>query len=556
MPWKPSFEGEIPTLGFAMIDWYREMLATPSLMDYKPFELYTEQEDFILRWYAIDPRTGRRLYYRGVIGRPRGWGKSPLLGAIAIGEACGPVVFDGWDANGQPVGKPWKTIRKPLVHIAAVNEDQTDNTWSPLMDMLSEEAPIHDHYTCVPYDSYVDLGWGKIERITSSARGVKGAPSIFASLDQTEEWVQSNGGIKLANVIRSNVGKVGGTSLESPNAYLPGDGSVAEGSAKYWQDIREGRARDDGLLYDHREAPASTDMSDHDSLLEGLRWVYGDSSADPRGCVIHDPPCPPGHADLERNIRTIWDPEMDPQMARSDYLNQIASASDAWVTSQDVKACIPEEGIALADGDVICLAFDGSKGRNKGNPDATALVACRVRDGALFEIRIWQAKQGEKNWMPPLFEVDLFIQMCFDRYKVVGFYADPSGWTEQVARWEAKYGKRLQVKASQNFPIAAWPRGKDSRVYEYLKRLRQAIQNHEVPIDGSPMLYQHLLNARVRKTRFGYLIYKQYPDSPNKIDGAYAATLAYKARTDALAAGISTRIARPTGVRTGRVVVS
>src|SRR5438477_6207666 len=110
MPWKPSFEGEIPTLGFAMIDWYREMLATPDSLEYEPFILYREQEDFILRWYALDPMTGKRAYTRGVLQRPRGWGKSPLLGAIAIGEALGPTLFDGWDADGQPVGKPWSTI--------------------------------------------------------------------------------------------------------------------------------------------------------------------------------------------------------------------------------------------------------------------------------------------------------------------------------------------------------------------------------------------------------------------------------------------------------------
>lgn len=555
MPFKPSFEGEVPTLGFLMIDWYKEYLATPGIVDYQPFELYAEQEDFILRWYELDPATGRRTYYRGVLGRPRGWGKSPLLGAIAIGEACGPVLFDGWDANGQPVGKPWKSIRKPLVHIAAVSDDQTDNTWSPMMDMLREEAPIHEDYTAVPYGSYVDLGWGKIEKITSSARSVKGAPTVFASLDQTEEWVPSNGGPALANTIRSNVGKMGGTSIESPNAFTPGEGSVAEGSAKYWQDIEEGNARDPGLLYDHREAPANTDMSDYDSLLWGLRVAYGDSSNHPDGCVIHDPPCKPGHADLERNIRTIWDPEFDISLARSDYLNQIVKAADAWIDHVTVRNCYDEK-LVLHDGDTIVLGFDGSKGRNRGNADATALIACRVHDGALFEIRVWEPRKGDKDWRAPVFEVDLMVQQVMTRYRVVGFYADPSGWNEQVARWENKYGKRLRVKASQNFPIAAWPRGKDSRVCEYLKRFKLELKNATVKHDGGPYLVKHLLNARVRKTKVGYLIYKAYPDSPDKIDAAYAATMAYKARTDALALGLDRQQSTSTTGKTGRVVIS
>lgn len=563
VPFKPEFEGEVPTLGFQMIDWYAEMLASPDREDYEPFILYLEQEDFVLNWYSLDPKTGRRAYTRGVLGRPRGWGKSPMLGCLAIGEALGPVVFDGWDSNGRPVGKPWKTLRQPIVHIAAVSDEQTKNTWDPMMSMVRETAPVHDHYAITPYDSYMDLEYGQVKRVTSSARTLKGARPVFAVLDQTEEWVPSNGGPKLANVIRSNVGKVGGTSLESPNAYIPGEMSVAESSANYWKDIQEGRTLDDGLLYDHREAPSDTDMGDHDSLLEGLRVSYGDSSADIRGCVLHEPPCAPGHADIERNIRTIWDPAFDPQVARSDYLNQIAEASDSWLQQKPLIACFERYKTCtpLTDGDTVVLGFDGSRGRNKGNPDATALVGCRVSDGLIFEVKIWQAAQGEKDWLPDIFEVDLYLKMVFEKYNVVGFYADPSGWSEHVARWESPkmYGRKLRVKASQNSPIAAWPRGKDSRVTEYLRRLKQAIVNNEIPIQESVMLYRHFLNSRMRKTRLGYQIYKSYPDSPDKIDGAYAAMLAYKARTDALSAGIGQKrhaLGANTTVKRGRVTIS
>lgn len=565
MPWKPTFEGETPTLGFEIIDWYHEMLAAPDEMEFVPFRLYREQEDFIMNWYAIDPaqgiKGGRRQYTRGVLGRPRGWGKSPILGAISIGEACGPVVFDGWDANGQPVGRPWRDFRKPIVHVCACSDDQTDYTWQPIMDMLREDAPIHDHYTAQPYNSYVDLGYGKIERKTSSSRSSKGGKPIFAVLDQTEEWVQSNGGQKLADVTRSNVGKVGGTSLESPNAYKPGDGSVAEDSANFWKDIREGRAQDDGLYYDHREAPPETDLSDHDSLLEGLRVSYGDSSNDPRGCILHDPPCDPGHADLERNIRTIWDPAFDTQTARSDYLNQITHASDSWVYQQSIKRCTQlwtNAGDFIEDGEAITLGFDGSRGRNRGNADATALIGCRVRDGALFEVKVWQAGQRDKDWLPPIYEIDMFLEMAFTRWKVVGFYADPSGYSEHIARWESPkmYGRKLKVKATQEHPIAAWPRGKDSRVTEYCKRLKQAIDNGIIPIqDDASFLLRHLANARMRKTNLGYLLYKAYPDSPDKIDAAYAAVMAYKARTDALSKGI-TGAKTPAKAYSGRGTIS
>lgn len=556
MPWKPSFEGEVPTLGFAAIDWLTEMLAAPDCADYEPFVPYVEQEDFILRWYELNPETGRFKYHRGVLGRPRGWGKSPLLGALAILEGLGPVVPDGWDADGQPVGKPWRTIRTPLIHIAAVSEEQTTNTWDPILEMLREEAPVHDYYPGVePMESFVALGSGRgrIEKRTSAARTIKGAKPIYASLDQTEEWVASNGGVKLANTMRSNAAKVGGRTIESPNAYIPGEGSVAESSASTWHQIRVGKTKDDGLLYDHREAPANTDLSDYDSLLKGLRVAYGDSSGHPDGCVLHDPPCAPGHVDLDRLIRTIWDPSQDVQVSRSDFLNQITHASDSWLSQPEWRAAFNADKV-VEEGEAIALGFDGSRGRNRGNADATALIGCRISDGFLFEIRVWEARMGDKDWMPSLFEVDATVEMAFARWKVIAFNGDPSGWQEPMARWEAKYGKRLKVKASQNQPIAAWPRGKDSRVEMHVETFRRMIANKEIQHDGGPNLTRHVLNARRRVTRTGYLIHKAYPDSPDKIDAAYAAVMALKARTDSLRQGHDR--ARVHVPRRGRVVIS
>ena len=60
MPWKPSEPGEVPTLGWIIIDWISEYLAAPDRGEYEPFVLYPEQEDFVLRFYELDPRTGRR----------------------------------------------------------------------------------------------------------------------------------------------------------------------------------------------------------------------------------------------------------------------------------------------------------------------------------------------------------------------------------------------------------------------------------------------------------------------------------------------------------------
>jgi hypothetical protein len=437
-----------------------------------------------------------------------------------------------------------------LIHIAAVSEIQTSNTWQPLIEMLSE-GPVVDAYPGLePLATMVNLPKGKIEQVTASARSLKGAPTIFASLDQTEEWVPSVGGPHLADTIRTNCAKNGGRTIESPNAFIPGLGSVAEESAAFAEAIQEGRTRSAGWLYDHREWPADTDMSDRDSLVAGLRVSYGDSSAHPDGCVIHEPACPPGHTELEPLIQRIWDPAADVQQCRSDFGNQITHASDSWLSRPEWVGCM-DLGLSLQPKDTIVVGFDGSRGRVRGKADATALVGCRVSDGFLFEIRVWEQPPGQLPrdpetgqpvpWTPNVAEVDAEVRRLFREFNVVGFYADPSGWNTNIAEWEAAFGRRLRLKATRDAPMSVWPRGKDSKVQEYIVRFHDAVVNKELKHDGSSSLTRHVLNARRRPTRSGYLIYKAYPDSPDKIDAAYAAVMAWKARLDAVSQGIQER---------------
>jgi phage terminase large subunit-like protein len=535
VPWKPPEPGAVPSLGYEVIDWIAEFLAAPDRGEYEPFVLYPEQEDFVLRFYEIDPRTGRRKYRRAVLSRPRGWGKSPFLAALACVEALAPVVPAGWDAAGQPVGKPWAEIRTPLVQVAAVSETQTKNTWTPLLEML--QGPAVDEFPGLEVlDTFVNLPRGRIEPITSSARTVKGNRAVFAVLDQTEEWVRSNNGKRLAETMRINAAKIGGSTVESPNAYIPGEESVAEDSAAFWKSIREGRAKDDGLYYDHREAPPETDMAERESLILGLRHAYGDSAADAGG-----------HVDLDVIVATIWDPGTDPQTARADFLNQITHASDAWLSQPEWAGCADPLRV-VADDEPICLGFDGSRKRNRGVTDATALIGCRISDGHLFELGVWEQPDGPAGaeWQVPRVEVDAAVRQAFDRYSVVGFYADPAKWESFVASWEGEFGARLQVKASRDHPCEWWMTGgRAMLIVRATERLHNAVVDREVTHDGSFALTRHVLNARRRVGRSGIQIAKDHPDSPRKIDGAVASVLAYEARADAVAAGVTTEATRP-----------
>ena len=430
MPWKPSFEGERPTLGWYVLDWIEEFLIVPDGPSAgEPLVFTNEQAQFVLKFYEVDRRfsgqaiRGRsmmngRLIRRAVLSRPKGWGKSPLVAALCLVEALGDVVLDGWDADGQPVGKPWADLGfKPKVQVVAVSEDQTTNTWEPLLDMAST-GPVYDAYQIEPLQGFVNVPRGVIEPVTASGTSREGFRPVFNAMDQTESWKPSNGGVKLAATLRRNLAKVNGSSVETPNAFRPGEDSVAEHSFDAERLQAEGKTKiSTGVLFDHREAPPETDPTDEASLRHGLAVAYGES-ADVNG----------GWVSIDRIVADYWDPDTDPQDARGFYLNQITHASDSWLT-QPEWAHVADATKVVADLEQITLGFDGSRGRAKGKPDATALIACRVSDGHLFELGVWEAPDGpgQDEWQPPMAAIEAAIQHAFTKYTVVGAYMDGEG---------------------------------------------------------------------------------------------------------------------------------
>lgn len=541
MPWKPSHRGERPTLGWLVLDWIAENLIVPDGPSAgEPLVFTAEQAMFILKLYEVDPKfrgppirgralTNGRLVRRSVFSRPKGYGKSPQNAALCLAEALAPVVLDGWDTDGQPVGREWRTLGfKPKVQIVAASEDQTANTWEPCLEM-ARNGPVYDSYDIEPMETFINVPRGRVEAVTSAAMSREGFRPVFAAMDQTESWTTSNGGVKLAATIRRNLGKVNGCSVETPNAFEPGVGSVAENSFAAVGAQDAGLTKlGVGMLFDHREAPPDTDPSNEESLRAGLVYAYGDA-ADVNG----------GWVNLDRIVAEYWDPDTDPQDARRYYLNQITHASDSWLAQPEWSARFEMKHVA--DRDMITLGFDGSRKRHRGVTDATALIGCRVDDGHLFEIGVWEEPTGPagNEWEVPTVEVDAAVRSAFERWNVVGFFADPAKWEGYIAQWEASYSSRLLVKSSRNHPIEWWMLGgRSTLTVRALEQFHSAVIDGEMTHDGSHLLTKHVLNARRRVSTSGLQIAKAHPDSPHKIDAAVAAVLAWQARLAAVAAGV------------------
>lgn len=511
MPWRgPEFEGDFPSLGWGVLEFIEDTLRVPDgPLVGKPLRLTDEQATLLIRFYALDPHTGRRVYRRAAVRRPKGWGKSPFLAAVSWAEFVGPVIFDGWDASGEPVGIQHGS---PLVQVAAVSEDQTFNTYGALYGMASDSPAVDELRIDIGLTRIVQRdkpGRCRLMPVTASAGTREGEPTTFAVLDETHLWLPSLGGLRLAGTLRRNVAKGNGTSFESTNAHRVGEDSVAEAT------LLAADKGEKGLLYDAVEASliqGSVKEASDEELMEALGDAYGDSIWVP----------------LERLVDEIRDSATTEADARRYYLNELVADElaafdlDAWK-----KLAHPE--IVVADGEQITLGFDGSVRR-----DSTALFATSVAGGHQWEVGVWE-HDGTPGWRVPHDEVTAAVAEAFDRWDVWRLYADPPYFEGPIAEWAGRHGKERVIE---------WWTNRTRAMASALRGWDEAIRAGTLTHDGETILTQHVGNARRHEERSRdsdgralWTIRKDGRDSPRKIDAAMAACLSWEARSDAIAAG-------------------
>jgi phage terminase large subunit-like protein len=530
------------SLGWLAIWWIETFCVHgPGDVQGQPVVLDDEFAGFILDVYAVDDE-GRRNYDSAFISRAKGRAKSELAGFIVLFEAFGPCRFGGFATGnetyslhdftyeyqaGEPLGIE---VVAPVIRCLATEEGQAGNTYDNVYFNLSE-GPLAEG---LPRDAagltrIFIPGGGEIIPSTASNSSKDGGKESFVVFDETHLYLLPQ--LKrMYQTVRRNLAKRKAAepwSLETSTMYMPGENSVAEETHNLAKAIAEGKTKRQRLLFDHREADPDIDLTNEAEVRAGLVEAYG-----PFAEIM----------DLDRIISEIYDPRNDPQDSRRYYFNQPTSSKDAWLSAPEWNACTSVQEVAKND--EITLGFDGSRKRSRGVADATALVGCRVSDGYLFEIKVWEQPDGPagEDWEVPTADVDYEVRKAFESYNVVGMFADPARWESYVAQWESDFGKKLKVKSTSAHPIEWWMTGNRSYlVVRALEQFHAAVVDKELIHDGSRALTRHILNARRRVGRSGMSIAKEHPDSKNKIDAAIAAVLAYQARLQALSKGEATK---------------
>lgn len=497
------------TLGYEALAWTAKYLQHPNGFRVgKRWQFTREQARFVLWFYAVDTQ-GRWLFHHASRRLAKGSGKSPFAAVMALVELLAPVRFSHFDPS-VPGGCVGRRVSMPWVQIAAVSEKQTENTMRMVRAMAApSNAPLlhRDYSLDVGKTQIFVQPEGKLEVITSSAATAEGAEATFVVGDELEHWTPANGGRELHETLLDNLSKSGSRMLETLNAWKPGVNSAGEATFDDWVLQETGRSKNDSkILYDARQAPFDTDLADYDSLRSALAWVYAD--------------CP--WADLEAIITRIWTRSAEPDASKRKYLNWPTAASNAWVDPQDW-AQMARRDIQVEPGEDIVMFFDGSLSR-----DTTALIGCRMSDGHVFTIGVWEphADHEDDKPMVDVAAVDAMVLAARERWNVVAFFGDVREWESFVkVSWPEVYRDDLQVwavpQSSRHPEPIAWDmRGKDFQFTAAVELTAAEILQHSFTHDGHPLLTEHVYNAVRFEGRYGVTIRKESRSSSKKIDGA------------------------------------
>lgn len=554
---RPAFDGQKCSLGYQVIEWLETYTCHgPGDIQGEPLDMSVdpEFERLVIDCYELDPETGRRLVKRAVDSEPKGRAKSERAGLIGVAEALAEVRFDGWDADGQPVGRP---VKSPFIRCLATEEKQSGNTFQNLAFVMGEWG--HDLHPEIyggikgigDYRSAQNIylpGGGECRSSSSGSASKDGGKETFVVPDEVHLYVLPELRSMYATVMRNLPKRRAAEpwALLTTTACRLGEQSVWEVLEKQY---KQGKL-DKTWLVHHREARGRIDILDKARTIRQLREVYGPAMHPVTGWM-----------DPEDVYRTMLDPNecRDEAEAARYYLNRSMPGSDAWIPKpavEKVEADPAVAGLELVEfhgqrlwmppaGAAISIGLDGSL-----NDDSTVIRGCRMTDGLRFTIGIWEKPDGAAGagWEVPRGEVLERFRWAMRRFRVSRAYCDPHEWRTDIDG----LAKEFNPVDPKDAIVAPWATSRDTPMSAALDRLRIDILGRKTLQSPDGAVLIHYGNAYKLVKGKLVLVRKEYPNSPRKIDGVVSDALAYEARADAITAGWTDEPARPKYIRLPR----
>lgn len=520
MPWRgPSEPGEYPSLGWQILDLGQDVCVIPDGDNAgKPMLLTDEQARFVLNFYRLDPKTGRYAHSRGgQLVRPQKWGKDPFAAWLICVECHpdAPVQPDGWDATGEPVGRPWAT---PWVQVTGVSEDATGNTWRALKPMI-ERGPLADIWPDTG-ETRINLpNNGLIEPVTSSADTRFGQRVTFVLQGETHLCTKANGMRRVIDTQRRNTAGIGGRFLEITNSWDPNSESVAKDTNT-----------EHGVYVDDVE-PGPGSVKNSRDRLRMMRTVYGDSWRRPkpeRDRVVN------GWVDLERlQDEAVALLPRDPGQVERYYLNRKQPGTgavfdlDAWTRGADATHVVPDKAL-------IVIGADGPR-----FSDSYGIVATEVGTGHQWLAGYWEAPTGpgvDVSYEHPEDKIDGTMSELLERFRLFRAYVNPT-WGALLDTWSGRWnGTTRETKK-----FVAWPTNRPRSMAYALRSYVEAIAGADQGHDGGSVLTAHITAARKNPVQIYDEKHRQMHTIGHEagavVNAAVSACLSWEARRAAINLG-------------------
>lgn len=559
-----------PTLGPQVCEFIEERaIFGPGDLKGQPARLSPEKRAIVYRAYEVYPKiiskayagagpglvvrdphplAGRRRFKRVGWSVRKGLAKTEGMAWFAYVElhAEGPVRCDGFDAKGQPVGRP---VDSPYIPLLAYTKDQVEELAFGALYTVVTEGPDADLFDAsleriVRLDEFGRAD-GKALPLAGSPNAADGARTTFQGFDEPHRLYLPR--LREAHdTMDANLPKrpaADGWSLYVGTAGHLGQGSIAEDLHIEAQAIDRGEISEPRIFYFHRDA-GRTHRGDKQHGHD-LRSTEG------RIAAIAEATGPEGEYGPGQfsDIAEKWDrPRADHAYLDRVWLNLWEqSGRQAFDPVQQRALIVPRQ---IRPGSLVTVGFDGARYR-----DSTAFVLTEVATGLQQVWGLWerppdaerqQLDEDEHAWEVPETEVDAALAQIATTFRVFRGNFDPPHWTEKVGAWAGKWSWVEEFHTYQRHPMALacrdYREAMTSGAVSYATDERPAT-NSPVPDETmTQALARHIANAgRVDTNLYDdegerlWILGKIHPD--RKFDACMAAVISWQARLVALKKG-------------------
>lgn len=513
-----------PSLGDQVCDFITENLCHgPGDLRGQPVRLDDEKRALIYRMYEVFPKShrlaGRRRFKRVAISLRKGSAKTEFAAWLAACELHpeGPVRVVEWKRN-RPIGAG---VVDPYIPLVAYTEEQSEELAYGALRVILENCKLGEDFD-IGLGRIMRLdGDGKAEALSAAPEARDGARTTFQVFDETHRFtlprLKHAHRTMLANIPKRQLADA--WSFEITTAPAPGEQSVAESTMAYAAAVEKGKLSDARLFFYHRQASDGYDLTKKRDIRKAVIEASGPVAE---------------WSDIEGIVGQWDDPTTDRAYLERVWLNRLVRASAQAFDVLKWRELV-REGYEVAPGALITLGFDGSRYQ-----DATAIVGTEIETGYQWVVGAWERPPHVEDWEVPQLEVKEAMADAFERWNVWRLYADPPYWETTVAEWSGEFGEERVIR---------WSTNQMRKMAEAVRAFANAILDGDLQHSEDERYERHIGNSHRRvltllddKGEPLWVIQKERPDSPKKIDVAMAGILSWTARRDAVAEGVEPEV--------------